>query len=83
MSDSFTDISFALLDHTKVCLASEDLEYRRFDRVHAPGQKVTSGLCLYIGLLVEPATNTVKETSNEAGLRCCGMCFTCIHLFVA
>ncbi len=50
--------------------------------------KVTSGLCLYIGLLV--ATNTVKVMSNEAGLRLLyyGMCFTYIHtsyihLFVA
>ncbi len=50
--------------------------YRRFHRSHAPGPKVTSGLCLYIGLLVAPATNTVKVISNEAGLRllCCGMC---------
>ncbi len=42
------------------------------------GPKVTSGLCLYIGLL-----NTVKVMSNETGLRllCCGMCFTFIHLF--
>ncbi len=44
------------------------------------GPKVTSGLCLCIGLL-----NTVKVMSNEAGLRllCCGMCFTYIRLFVA
>ncbi len=44
-----------------------------------------SGLCLYIGLLVAPATNTVKVISNEVGLRllCCGMCFTYIHLFEA
>ncbi len=44
-----------------------------------------SGLCLYIGLLAAPATNTVKVMSNEVGLRllCCGMCFTYIHLFVA
>ncbi len=47
--------------------------------------EVTSGLCLYIGLLVAPATNTVKVISNEVGLRllCCGMCFTYIHLFEA
>ncbi len=32
------------------------------------GPKVTPGLCLYIGLLVAPL-NTVKVTSNEAGLR--------------
>ncbi len=57
-------------------------DYRQFHR--APGPKVTSGLCLYIGLLVAPATNTVKGMSNEVGLRllCCGMCFTYIHLFV-
>ncbi len=59
--------------------------YRRFHRPHASGPKVTSGLCLYIGLLVAPATNTVKVISNEAGLRLLyyGMCFTYIHLFVA
>ncbi len=47
--------------------------YRRFHQAHAPGPKVTSGLC------------TVKVMSNEVGLRllCCGMCFTYIHLFVA
>ncbi len=52
--------------------------------MHAAGPKVTSGLCLYIGLVV-PDTNTVKVMSNEAGLRllCCGMCFTHIDLFVA
>ncbi len=43
--------------------------YRRFDRAHARGPKVSSGLCLYIGLLVTPATNTVKLISNEVGLR--------------
>ncbi len=36
------------------------MRYRRFDRAHAPGPKVTSGLCLYIGLLVASSTNTVK-----------------------
>ncbi len=57
--------------------------YRWFHRAHAAGPKVTSGLCLYIGL-VAPDTNTVKVMSNEAGLRLCwGMCFTYIHLFVA
>ncbi len=64
------------------CFFAEYLEeYRRFDRAHASGPKVTSGLCLYIG----PATNTVKVMSNEAGLRLLyyGMCFTYIHLFVA
>ncbi len=47
--------------------------------------KVSSGLCLYIGLLVAPDTNTVKVTSNEVGLKllCCGMCFMYIHLFEA
>ncbi len=56
--------------------------YKRFHRAHAPGPKVTSGLCLYI--LVAPATNTVKVMSNEVVLRllCCGMCFTYIHLFI-
>ncbi len=58
-----------------------DNTHIRFDRAHAPGPKLTSGLCLYIGLLVAPATNTVKVISNEVGLRllCCGMCFTYIH----
>ncbi len=58
--------------------------YRRFDRAHASGPKVTSGLCLYFGLLVAPATNTVKVMSNEVKLRLLyyGMCFTFIHLFV-
>ncbi len=62
-----------------------DNTHIRFDRAHAPGPKLTSGLCLYIGLLVAPATNTVKVISNEVGLRllCCGMCFTYIHLFEA
>ncbi len=48
------------------------------------GPKVTSGLCLYIGLLVAPATNTVKVMSNEVGIRllCYGMCFTYIHTFI-
>ncbi len=57
--------------------------YRRFHRSHAPGPRLTSGLCLYIGLLV--AANTVKVMSNEAGLRLLyyGMCFTYIHLFEA
>ncbi len=43
-----------------------------------------TGLCLYIGLVVSLATNTVKVMSYEVGLRllCCGMCFTYIHLFV-
>ncbi len=58
---------------------------RRFDRAHASGPKVTSGLCLYIGLLVAPATDTVKVMSNEVGLGLLyyGMCFTYIHLFVS
>ncbi len=30
--------------------------YRRFHRVHVRGPKVTSGLCLYIGLLVAPVS---------------------------
>ncbi len=49
------------------------------------GPKVSSGLCLYIGLLVAPATNTVKVINNEVGLRLLyyGMCFTYIHLFEA
>ncbi len=62
-----------------------DNTHIRFDRAHAPGPKLTSGLCLYIGLVASLATNTVKVMSNEAGLRllCCGMCFTYIHLFEA
>jgi len=54
--------------------------YRRFYWA-----KGNSGLCLYIGLLLSSATNTVKVMSNEVGLRLlrCGMCFTYIHLFVA
>ncbi len=61
-----------------------DNTHIRFDRAHAPGPKLTSGLCLYIGLLVAPATNTVKVISNEVGLRllCCGMCFTYIHTYI-
>ncbi len=59
-----------------------DNTHIRFDRAHAPGPKLTSGLCLYIGLLVAPATNTVKVISNEVGLRllCCGMFH--IHTFI-
>ncbi len=66
-------------------MKKRDNTHIRFDRSHAPGPKLTSGLCLYIGLLVAPATNTVKVISNEVGLRllCCGMCFTFIHLFEA
>ncbi len=30
--------------------------YRRFHRVHVRGPKVSSGLCLYIGLLVAPVS---------------------------
>ncbi len=68
-----------------ITVKKRDNTHIRFDRSHAPGPKLTSGLCLYIGLLVAPATNTVKVMSNEVGLRllCCGMCFTYIHLFVA
>ncbi len=60
---------------------------RWFHRVHAPGLKLTFGLCSFIVCLVVPATNTVKVKvmSNEVGLRllCCGMCFPYIYLFVA
>ncbi len=48
------------------------------------GPKISSGLCLYIGLLVAPATNTVKVISNEVGLRLLyyGMCsHTYIYLW--
>ncbi len=57
------------------------VSYRRFHRALASGPTLTSGLCLYIGLLVAPATNTDKVMSNEVGLRL--LCFTYIHLFVA
>ncbi len=65
-------------------MKKRDNTHIRFDRAHAPGPKLTSGLCLYIGL-VSGAGYTVKVISNEVGLRllCCGMCFTYIHLFEA
>ncbi len=64
-------------------MKKRDNTHIRFDRAHAPGPKLTSGLCLYIGLLVAPATNTVKVISNEVGLRLLCWCFMFIHLFEA
>ncbi len=46
----------------------------------APGPKVTSGLCLYIGLLVAPATNTVKVM---LGSGCCAVgCVSCTYIYL-
>ncbi len=62
-----------------------DNTHIRFDRAHAPGPKLTSGLCLYIVLLVAPATNTVKVISNELGSGCCAVgcvSHTYIHTFI-
>ncbi len=36
------------------------LAYRWFHRTHAPGLKLTSGLCLLIGLFMPPPTKAVK-----------------------
>ncbi len=37
-----------------------DNTHIRFDRAHAPGPKLTSGLCLYIELVVAPATTQLN-----------------------
>ncbi len=57
----------SISDRTHICILLLGLNssYANFITVCAcAGPKVTSGLCLYIGLLVAPATNTVKVINS-------------------
>ncbi len=59
----------------------------RFDRAHAPGPKLTSGLCLYIGLLVARLQTRLKWLVMKWAQGCCAVgcvhIHTYIHLFEA
>lgn len=57
--------------------------YRRFHRAHAPGPKLTSGLC-YIGLAAVPSTNAVKaKVMSRLKLGSGGCAAGCVsHTFI-